>query len=208
MPKGYAYTVVELDKDGYEIDHKSHDDGYIKSGDTVDAEFINEPVVIPPGELDIMKMVTGGGDEDQEFTFTVKFTATEDPAEEGGDPVKTPVDARELVAEEGDVEEGLLIDGKKPADDNFDEDGNVVVKVKSGQIVKITGIPADLDYEVIEADQEDYKLESTNKKETGVIPAGGHETAFFQNVPEEPEKPEKDISLTKRVSSTKTRRHL
>lgn len=70
LPEGVKYTVVESDNDGYTVT-KTGDTGTIVENETQTAAFENH---MDAGDLTVTKTVTGDGDKQKDFIFTVTLS--------------------------------------------------------------------------------------------------------------------------------------
>lgn len=105
--------------------------------------------------LTIGKTVTGtAGDQEQEFTFTL-----------------------ELTYEDGEeVTEEFPYDGSQTGTIKSGES----VKLKHGELIRIYGIPLDVQYTVTESDNEGYKVDPGNNAE-GTIDELGRNVQFINH---------------------------
>ena len=126
-----TYTVVEAKVNGMDVTPVSGSVTNTVADTLTKAEFTNERKTT---ELDITKEVKSSTADDTVFEFTI--TLTDPDAETEGTPVSGgpyPVTGAEEITEI-----------------TFPSTGIAKIKVKSGNTAKITGLPAGVDYKVVE----------------------------------------------------------
>ncbi len=137
------------------------------------AEFTN---IRKPGGLVVSKNVTGLGNKDKEFHFTVTFT----PAE--------------------GLERAVITKNGSPLEAEI-KNGKLEFTLKHGEYVEITGLPAGTEYLVTEDDytEEGYTTSSSNA--SGIIPPNGTANAAFVNDRQESKEPgEGNLKVSKTVT--------
>lgn len=149
----YTYRVTEESPAGY--------DGLAVPGVSLldSGLFVCDFTNVQRGGLTVEKRVTGIGDPEKEFAFTVKLAGSST----AGIPA---VDIDGLYG-------GMTF-----------ENGAATFTLKHGQSITAADLPAGLTYTVTEAREDGYETTSVN--ETGSIPAGGTVTAAFHNHRDDP----------------------
>ena len=144
----YAYYVMEVSPDGY--DGRAEEGVSLLAGGLFLYNFTN----VQRGGLSVEKYVTGAGDTDKEFSFTVTLSGESTAG----------IPAADIDGTYG----GMTF-----------KDGAAVFTLKHGQSVTAENLPAGLTYTVTETEEAGY--ETSTAHETGTIPAGGTVTATFNN---------------------------
>ncbi len=144
----YAYYVMEVSPDGY--DGRAEEGVSLLAGGLFLYNFTN----VQRGGLTVEKYVTGGGDTDKEFSFTVTLSGESTAG----------IPAADIDGTYG----GMTF-----------TDGAAVFTLKHGQSVTAENLPAGLTYTVTETEEAGY--ETSTAHGTGTIPAGGTVTATFNN---------------------------
>ncbi len=129
LPAGTVYTVTEREADQYGYTTTPQGaDGTIPAGGAARAAFTNARQTAPTGSLTVTKSVTGGGDRQQDFHFTVTFTPK---SRLGG----------AKVFKNGQPAQGLTI-----------TDGRLAFTLKDGESLTVTDLPVGTGYTVTEAE--------------------------------------------------------
>ena len=144
----YAYYVMEVSPDGY--DGRAEEGVSLLAGGLFLYNFTN----VQRGGLSVEKYVTGAGNADKEFSFTVTLSGESTAG----------IPAADIDGTYG----GMTF-----------TDGAAVFTLKHGQSMTAENLPAGLTYTVTEAEEAGY--ETSTAHETGTIPAGGTVTATFNN---------------------------
>ncbi len=126
---------------------------------------------VPTGNLAVSKTVTGGGDTNKQWNFTINF----DPYD----------------ADYGDV---TITRNDQPSDLEI-ENGTLTFTLKDGEQVDITGLPVGTKYTVTETEANQDGYTTTFSGDTGTITDGGTARAEFTN-----DKPTGDLTVTKIVT--------
>jgi len=156
VPRGYyvAYDILfTVNADGTVTKDSATGD---IDGNTIIMTDLKYGEVMPEWvALTIGKTVTGtAGDQDKEFTFTL-----------------------ELTYEDGEeVTEEFSYDGSKNGTIKSGES----VKLKHGELIKIYGIPLEVQYTVTESDNEGYKVDP-GKNAEGIIDELGRSVQFINH---------------------------
>lgn len=163
LPEGTKYRVKETQTnvDWYVSPEDGEREGTILSGGSAVAAFVNSNEELDMGTLTVLKMVTGEGNTQRKFTFTVTLFDE---------------DGKELAGEYPYLGSaaGSFASGDK-------------VELKHHESITITELPAGVRYEVTEeeADQNDYV--TSVEGETGIINHDGEAWAVYTNYRESPE---------------------
>ena len=156
LPEGTKYQVKETVADGYTV-IPSQEKGEIVQSETATASFDNRSGDVLPeedyGNLVISKTVTGGGDREREFTFTIMLHN-----EDG-------VGLQDKFEYDG-AKSGVIGNGDS-------------IKLKDGESITIHNLPKKTQYTVTESDNEGYTVAKFG--ENGEIQDGKTVTAAFQN---------------------------
>lgn len=153
LPYGTVYSVSEDEagQGGYTTAVTGDQNGTIN----IDREvgFVNTPY----GSLEVEKEVVGVDPDDKEFNFTVTLKG------EGLDPKK------------------LVVSGNSEITWSTGEDGSLKgsFTLSNGQSIKISNIPADVEYKVEEEKLKDYTVKKEGNE--GTITVGNIATAHFIN---------------------------
>lgn len=144
----YAYRVTEMPPEGY--------DSFAAPGISLleSGLFVYDFTNVQRGNLSVEKQVTGSGDPNKEFTFTITLTGTSD----------TGLTPETVSGVYGDL--------------TF-QAGTATFTLRHGERKTAQGLPAGFTYTVTEAMEAGYT--TTSAGETGEIPAGGTVAATFTN---------------------------
>lgn len=179
LPAGTQYRITENTTDGYTSLPSKHT-GKIEGNVTAEASFENRSGDVTPekehGNLTISKIVTGKGDKDKLFPFTLRLT------DEEGNELK------DIFAYDG-AKSGSITSGG-------------MIFLKDGESVTIHNLPVKTGYEVTESDNEGYSVSKLG--DTGKIQNGVSASAVFQNHIPIPTSPSDDkfgtLTISKVVS--------
>ncbi len=166
LPEGTKYRVKETqaNADWYVSPEDGEREGTILSGGAAVAAFINSDEELDMGTLTVLKMVTGMGNTQRKFTFTVTLLDE---------------DGKELTGEYpylGSVS-GRFASGDK-------------VELKHHESITITELPAGTRYKVTEEEANENGYVTSVEGETGTLVHDGEAWAVYTNYRETPEPPE------------------
>ncbi len=138
LPAGEGYTVTERRVDGYAVAYSANSTGNIPAGGTANVTVTN---TYDGGGLAVSKTVTGGGDTDRAFHFTVTLSDSGVNGPRGVDAQGAPLTFTDGVAS---------------------------FTLKHGQTVTIPGLPSGTTYlvEEQEANADGYVTSSTGERGT------------------------------------------
>ena len=166
LPEGTKYRVKETqaNADWYVSPEDGEREGTILSGGAAVAAFINSDEELDMGTLTVLKMVTGMGNTQRKFTFTVTLLDE---------------DGKELTGEYpylGSVS-GRFESGDK-------------VELKHHESITITELPTGTRYKVTEEEANENGYVTSAEGEAGTITHDGEAWAVYANYREAPETPE------------------
>lgn len=153
LPAGTHYTVAENENPGYTV-IISGAEGEIAEAETQYAVFTN----YERGSLVISKTVSGYGDRERMFKFTVALKTST------GDPISEAVEYGTNYGQGGSF-----------------EGGNLEIYLRHGEALTLSGIPSGTAFEIDEpfGDTDGYKVYRTNP--SGVIGVGETVYSDFEN---------------------------
>ena len=157
LPAGLTYTVIETPVEGYTTVWTGQN-GTITKNIVAQAKCVNEklPVIASTGSLSITKTVTGEGDPEKAWTFSVTLK------DEAG----------------ADLNGSFSYSGSKTGTLTSGE----TIRIKHGETVTISGIPAGTQYEVTEAEANQNGYETTASGIQGNITENTTAQAMFTNM--------------------------
>lgn len=166
LPEGTKYRVRETrgNADWYVSPEDGEREGTILSGGAAVAAFINSDEELDMGTLTVLKMVTGMGNTQRKFTFTVTLLDE---------------DGKELT---GEYPYLGSVSGKFESGDK--------VELKHHESITITELPAGTRYKVTEEEANENGYVTSVEGETGTLVHDGEAWAVYTNYRETPEPPE------------------